>query len=82
MNKLHKKYPSYNVGRHISTALSDYGDAWGMTDKEFLFALTKYEATLDIDFPLEEQSYVDKIVKDGMNLSSMLDDDYQPEEEY
>ena len=40
---LHTLYPNYNMGRHIATALDGYGDMWGMTDKEFVYALTKYK---------------------------------------
>lgn len=79
LSQLHTKYPTYNIARHLATALSDYGDYWGMSDKELLFALEKYEVTLDMDItPLEDSTYVDKIVKDAMNLDTILND---PEEE-
>ena len=42
LERLRKAHPTYNIGRHISTALDGYNDVWGVTDKEFLFALEKY----------------------------------------
>jgi len=68
--ELKKRYPSYNLGRHISTALDEYGDIWGMTDKELLYALTKYEATLEMDvFHETDEQELQKIIEDGMNLT-------------
>jgi len=39
------------LGRHIATALDEYGDVWGLSDREILFALEKYKAELDMDVP-------------------------------
>jgi hypothetical protein len=72
LQELHSSYPHYNMGRHLSTALSDYGDFWGITDKELLFALTKYKSQLDMDFPHTDESEIDAIIKDGQNLDSIL----------
>lgn len=69
--ELHKNYPEYNIGRHISTALSDYGDVWGVTDKEFLFAMSRYKEQLALDFKHTEDD-VDKILKDGMDLENLF----------
>jgi hypothetical protein len=74
LEELHSLYPNYNIGRHLSIALSEYGDLWGLTDKELLFALTKYQAELELDSgTLENDEFVDQIVKDGMNLTSKND---------
>jgi hypothetical protein len=73
LQMLNKKYPSYNMGRHISTALDGYPDVWGMTDKEFLFALNKYIVEMDIDVPHDEN--IDLIIKEGLDLSHILDED-------
>ena len=35
LESLRKAHPTYNIGRHISTALDD-SDLWNITDKEFL----------------------------------------------
>ena len=72
LESLHKAHPTYNIGRHISTALDGYDDVWGVTDKEFLFALEKYELELNIDVDHIDQEEIDKIIKDGMNLERTL----------
>ena len=76
--RLQKAYPTYNIGRHISTALDEYSDVWGVSDKEFLYAIQKYEIELNIDGPHIDDEEIEKIIKDGMNLDSM----FEEEEEY
>jgi hypothetical protein len=73
--ELKEAFPSYNLGRHLDTALSDYKDTWGMTDKEMLYALTKYKSQLTLDIPHPDESEIDKIVKDAMNLDTILQED-------
>ena len=64
-----KEYPSYSFGRNISTAFSDYGDIWGVTDKESLFALEKYKAELELDEKnIVSDEYVNDIIADGEHL--------------
>lgn len=72
LESLNKAHPTYNIGRHISTALDGYDDVWGVTDKEFLFALEKYELALNIDVDHIDQEEIEKIIKDGMNLERTL----------
>jgi hypothetical protein len=60
------------MGRHLSTALADYGDFWGISDKELLFALTKYKSQLDMDFPHTDESEIDTIIKEAQNLDTIL----------
>jgi hypothetical protein len=60
------------MGRHIATALDDYGDIWGLTDKEILFALEKYKSQLELDVPHTDDNELDQIIKDGMNLEDIL----------
>lgn len=69
LQELHTLYPTFNMGRHLSTALSDYNDFWGISDKELLFALQKYKAKLEMDVPYTEGEELEKILKDGMYLS-------------
>lgn len=77
LQELHKSFPTYNLGRHLSTALADYGDVWGMTDKEIAFALEKYKGEIEMDIPHPDESEIDKIIKDGMDLDNILkDEDY------
>lgn len=72
LQQLHITYPNYNMGRHIATALDEYGDVWGLSDREILFALEKYKAELDMDVPHTDESELDQIIKDGMNLENIL----------
>jgi hypothetical protein len=72
LQDLHSSYPSYNLGRHLSTALDEYGDLWGVTDKEMLFALTKYKNQLDMDIPHTDDSEIDKIIKEGLDLDNLF----------
>lgn len=65
LERLHKAHPTHNMGKHIATALD--GDLWGVSDKEFLLALQKYEINLDIDRHIDEDE-IDEIIKDGMHL--------------
>jgi hypothetical protein len=78
LESLHKAHPTYNIGRHISTALDGYDDIWGVTDKEFLFALEKYELELNMDVDHIDQEEIEEIIKDGMNLERTL---FEEEEE-
>lgn len=76
LKDLHGSFPKYNMGRHISTALESYGDIWGLSDKELLFALEKYHMELSLDIPHSDD--VSDIITQGMNLDTILDED--PEE--
>jgi len=75
--RLQKAYPTYNMGRHISTAMDEYTDVWGVNDREFLYAIQKYEIELNIDGPHIDDEEIEEIIKDGMNLDSIFE-----EEEY
>jgi hypothetical protein len=77
---LKRQYPSYSLGKHLATALDDYKDVWGISDKEILFALTKYMATMTMDVPHEtEEKELQQIIDDGLNLKGIasLKDDYE-----
>jgi hypothetical protein len=63
------------MGRHIATALDEYGDVWGLSDREILFALEKYKSELDMDVPHTDESEIDQIIKEGMNLENILKED-------
>lgn len=83
LQELHKDYPLYAIAQHLSTALADYGDFWGMTDKEFCFALEKYqkELALDRDTVVSDE-YIKRIQEDAMNLSHIFDKEESEEDEY
>ena len=70
LQELHTLYPNYNMGRHLATALDGYGDTWGLTDKEFLYALSKYKGELEMDVPHTDD--IDQIIKDGMDLDNLF----------
>ena len=72
LHKLQLHYPSYNMGRHLSTALDEYGDVWGLSDKELLFAFEKYVTQLEIDFPHTDEDEIENIIRDGMDLDNIL----------
>jgi hypothetical protein len=77
LNKLKDVYPSYNMGRHLSTIIDECGDVWGMTDKELFNSLNRYMKQLALDIPHEEKE-LDKIIQEGMHLDKILiDDNYQ-----
>lgn len=59
------------MGRHLSTAL-DGSDLWGVSDKELLFALQKYEIELNMDIDRMDDDEIEEIIKDGMNLERTL----------
>tara|TARA_R110000868_G_scaffold185788_5_gene427818 strand:+ start:3874 stop:4143 length:270 start_codon:yes stop_codon:yes gene_type:complete len=75
LQSLQKAHPTYNIGRHVSTALDEYNDLWGVSDKEFLFALEKYELELNMDSPDIDQEEIEKIIKDGMNLERLFEEE-------
>jgi hypothetical protein len=72
LTDLNTSFPQYNMGRHLATALDGYGDVWGITDKELLFALTKYKSELEMDVPHTDDEELDEIIKQGMNLDDIL----------
>jgi hypothetical protein len=74
LEELMKTYPEYNLGRHLSTALDGYGDVWGLTDKEFVFLLSKYKTRMELDIPhvTDDDEELDKIVREGMDLDSLF----------
>lgn len=77
-------YPGYSVGRHLSTALSDYGDLWDVPDKEVLFALDKYRAELDLGMESDKgyDNFVEKVIEDSKHLDIGIGDEEDPEEEF
>jgi hypothetical protein len=79
LQDLHKLFPNYNMGRHLSTALDGYGDVWGMTDKELVFALEKYKTQLEMDnYSATEDEDLAKIIKDGIELDNIFKDEEDP----
>lgn len=78
LKDLHKSHPNYNMGRHLATALDGYGDVWGLSDKELLFALQKYRVELDMDVQHNDDE-LDQIIKDGKDLENILKEEEEDE---
>lgn len=74
LKELHKLYPSQNLGRHLDAAFADYPSLFGVTDREILFALQRYQATLEID-PIASDAEIEKIIREGSNLDTILDEE-------
>lgn len=69
--ELKQTHPKCSMGRHLATAVES--NMWSMTDAEILNCLQKYKERLSIDKDHSEQE-LDIIIKQGMNLHSILDD--------
>lgn len=70
------------MGRHLSTALDGYGDIWGLSDKEILFALEKYKSQLDMDIPHTDEEELAKIIKEGMDLDNIFKEEEEENGDY
>ena len=82
LQELHKSFPTYNIGRHLATALDGYGDIWGITDKELVFALNKYKTEIKMDVPHTDESELEKIIKEGMDLDNILKEEEEEDGNY
>lgn len=82
LEELHKQHPAYLMGQHLSTALEPYGDLWGVSDKEILFALEKYMATLELGEQIAPDIEVEKIVEEGKHLDKLFLNEEGEEDEY
>ena len=83
LKELKKEYPTFNIGRHLSTVLSDYGDAWGIRDEELYHAFERYKANLELydGIPISDDSEVEKIIRQSQNEELFNLDDYNEEED-
>jgi len=82
LEELNKNYPTHTLGMHISTALDGYGDYWGISDKEFCFAIEKYIAELELNGELiASDTYVNRIVDDAANLFEQSFDEEEEDED-
>lgn len=71
LERLHKAHPTYNLGKHLSTAIDD-SELWGITDKELFLSLQRYESSLTMDKDHIDEEEIEAIIKDGMNLERTL----------
>jgi len=82
LSELHKAFPSYNLGKHLATAFDGEGDVWGMSDKEMVYVLTKYKTELELDGPHSNDQEIEEIIKQGMNINSLLLEEDEDGESY
>jgi len=78
LGDLKKSYPQYNMGKHLATCLDeiDIRHLWGIDDKLLYAKLKDYKVQLELDVPHDE-SEIDDILKDGMKLTNIFDNDIE-----
>lgn len=72
LQELHTAYPQYNMGKHLATVLDECGNLWGVTDKELAYCLTKYKGQLEMDVRHIDDSDIDNIIKEGLDLDNLF----------
>lgn len=75
LKQLHTDHPRHTIGMHLSTALDAYGDLWTISDKEFLFALEKYQAELEMDRCERTEEEIEKIISEGQDIENILNNE-------
>jgi len=79
LNELKRDFPQCNLGKHLATAL-DEQDIWSLSDKDMFSLLEEYASELSMDKPHEDEE-LEKIIKQGMNLTTLIYDDDDSDEE-
>lgn len=74
LNELHRRFPQQNIGKHVATAI-DGSDLWALSDKDLFLALQSYKEELEIASPFTDDDQLQEIINDGLNLTSILDED-------
>lgn len=70
LTELHTSYPNQSIATHLSTALQDYGDIWGLSDQELSFAIEKYQIELELNNFVPDKD-LDRIIEEGKNLDKI-----------
>lgn len=70
LRQLKTKYPNQGIGKHLSEALVEYPNYWGMSDKEFLFSLERYVLELEENNPPPEQE-LQQLIEDSSSLDKL-----------
>lgn len=75
--ELKEAYPTYNLGKHLQNALADRSSSymWSKTDRQIFNSINTYKERLMSKIPYVEESQIEKIIKEGMNLDTILDDE-------
>ena len=63
-------FPKYTLGQHLFTALDEYKNLWGASDKDLLTSLIEYQNQLQTDVPHDDE--LDEIIKGGMDLENLF----------
>jgi hypothetical protein len=79
LHRLKELYPTYNMGRHLSTILEGE-DIWGVTDHALLMELQRYKKQLELDCPHGKED-IDEIINGGMNLYNCVHDEIENTED-
>jgi hypothetical protein len=82
LKELQTAFPKYNLGKHLSTALDGNGDVWGMSDKELLHLLHKYKTEIELDIPHANNEEIDDIIKRGVDINNIFEEEEYNGEEY
>jgi hypothetical protein len=72
LQELHTAYPEYNMGKHLATVLDECGNLWGVSDKELAYCLAKYKGQLEMDVKHLDDSDIDNIIKEGLDLDNLF----------
>lgn len=72
LQELHTAYPEYNMGKHLATVLDECGNLWGVSDKELAYCLAKYKGQLEMDVRHLDDSEIDNIIKEGLDLDNLF----------
>ena len=75
INQLTANHPKISLGKHIDTAL-DGEDIWSLTNNKFYSLLKNYQSKLNTVDLSDDNFEVDKIIRDGMDLSFDEDEFY------
>lgn len=81
LQDLKKIHPNYTLGQHLATALSEYGDMWGLTDREVLYALERYKAELEWLGEETKDENITEIIEGGKNLDTLFNEEDNGSEE-
>jgi hypothetical protein len=76
LQTIHREHPTQSFGNIISTALDEYKDIWGISDREVLHALEKYKLEQEYN---KDDLDIEQIVRDGKNLSTLFDEEENEE---
>lgn len=80
LQELKHSHPNYRLSQHIATAFADYGNIWGISDEEILFALEKYKTELEYNIAPDQE--VERIIEEGKNLTLLFDQDEEEGDSY